>query len=157
MRLPSPGPLWDEPPEDDAARLAHWFEWVWHQGKADAIDQMFPEHGVAHGLGEPLVGPKAFREFQADFLGAFGTPRFEFHELFQVEDRVVLHATIHVTDRGNELALPGMAICRMEDGMIAEAWNYFPFLPVLMNRGIVKPADLEDLFSPPGRERPSVD
>lgn len=148
MSLSGSGSAWNELPRDDASRLAHWFEWVWHQRKAEAIDLLFPEDGVAHGLGAPLVGPEAFRAFQRQFLGAFGTPRFEFHQLLDVGSLVVLHATIHIVDRGVPLALPGMAICRMRDGMIAEAWNYFPFLPVLLNRGIVTEDDMASLFTP---------
>ena len=59
-----------------------------------------------------------------------------------------LDATIHVVDRGQELQLRGVAICRMENGQIAEAWNHFDFLPVLMNRGFVTAENLETLFTP---------
>jgi hypothetical protein len=37
------------------------FEEVWNQGREDAIDRMFPEDGIAHGLkdaqGNELRGP----------------------------------------------------------------------------------------------------
>ena len=61
--------------EENKALIRRWFEEVWNKGRADAIDEMFAEGGVAHGLsdesGSPLRGPAAFREFHQKFRNAF--------------------------------------------------------------------------------------
>ena len=49
--------------EDSEDTLLHeWFEQVWNQGREEAIDRLFSEEGVAHGLssetGEAVRGPK---------------------------------------------------------------------------------------------------
>ena len=53
--------------EENKALVRRWFEEVWNQGRADAIDEMFGEYGIAHGLSDdpsnPLRGPGDFKPF----------------------------------------------------------------------------------------------
>src|ERR1043166_911465 len=55
--------------------LRRWFDEVWNKGRADAIDEMFDEYGIAHGLADdpanPLRGPRGFRPFHTTFREAF--------------------------------------------------------------------------------------
>lgn len=57
--------------EEYETLMHRWFEEVWNQGRADAIDEMFAEDGLAYGLptenGEPIRGPKDFRCFFSSF------------------------------------------------------------------------------------------
>ncbi len=38
--------------EENKALLRRWFDEVWNQGHAEAIDEMFAADGVAHGLSD---------------------------------------------------------------------------------------------------------
>jgi len=154
MSHESYGREWDALPKSNAGRVAHWFEWVWHRQNADVIDLLFPDDGLAHGLGdEPMRGPAEFRAFHTAFLALFSPVRFEFdHVLETADDRgeyVVLHGGISIVDRGRELTISGMALARMVDGRIAEAWNQFDFQPVLVNRGLVTNEAIMGVFSLP--------
>ena len=47
---------------DETKSILHrWFEEVWNKGREEAIDELFAEDGIAHGLadeqGEALRGP----------------------------------------------------------------------------------------------------
>ena len=53
--------------EENKELVRRWFEEVWNKGRADAIDEMFDENGIAHGLSDdpsnPITGPKASDRF----------------------------------------------------------------------------------------------
>jgi hypothetical protein len=57
--------------EENKELLRRWFEEVWNKGRAEAIDEMLAEDGVAHGLSDdpahPIVGPRDFRPFHTLF------------------------------------------------------------------------------------------
>ena len=36
--------------EENKEVLRRWFEEVWNKGRAEAIEEMFDENGIAHGL-----------------------------------------------------------------------------------------------------------
>jgi len=38
--------------EENKELVRRWFEEVWNQGRAEAIDEMFDENGIAHGLSD---------------------------------------------------------------------------------------------------------
>ena len=48
--------------EENKELVRRWFEEVWNKGRADAIDEMFDENGIAHGLSDdpanPIKGPQ---------------------------------------------------------------------------------------------------
>jgi len=60
--------------EENKQLVRRWFEEVWNKGRAEAIDEMFDEYGIAHGLSEdpakPITGPRDFRPFHTLFREA---------------------------------------------------------------------------------------
>src|SRR5215211_7912627 len=61
--------------DEARAVLRGWFEEVWNKGREEAIDELFAEDGIAHGLvdenGEELRGPANFKPFFRKFRDAF--------------------------------------------------------------------------------------
>ena len=57
--------------EENKALVRRWFEEVWNEGRAEAIDEMFDENGIAHGLSDdpenPIRGPQEFTPFHNVF------------------------------------------------------------------------------------------
>jgi steroid delta-isomerase-like uncharacterized protein len=121
--------------------LEHWFNEVWNNRNAAAIDHLWPADKITHGLPNPHGGHvetrEAFKGFHRDFLSAFP----DFH--VQVEDTVTegnktaVRVTVTGTHKGNGLPMPptgkpvrfsGMCIATLKDGIIVEAWNNFDFL-----------------------------
>src|SRR5206468_983036 len=117
-----------------AAILRRWFEEVWNQGRFETIDELFAADGVAHGLGEPGVevrGPAAFRPFAERFRATFPDITISIEETIAEGDKVAARWTGTVTHTGDQLGIPatgkqatitGIAIVRVRDGQIVDAW-----------------------------------
>jgi limonene-1,2-epoxide hydrolase len=124
--------------------VAHWFEWVWNRREARVIDLLFPEDGVAWGLGdEPVRGPAAFRAFHAALFTAFAPLHFETLRTVTEGDLTVIHGRLDVTVNGSTVGLDGIGIGRVVDGKIVEAWNSWSFVPLLIAQGVVSPEQVQ--------------
>jgi predicted ester cyclase len=122
--------------EENRALIHRWFEEVWNKGRAEAIDEMFAEEGVANGLadetGAPLRGPTGFKPF-------FAFPDIEVlvEDTVAEGDRVAARCRVRATHSGDGLGVAatnkpiefmGISIVRIRDGKIVEAWNNFDFM-----------------------------
>jgi len=133
--------------EENKALLRRWFDEVWNKKNAGAIDEMLAADGIVHGLSEdenqPLKGPAGFKPFHDVFRGAFPDIGVVVEDLIAEGDKVVARCSVRGKHTGDHLGIApsnspvlftGIAIVRIEDGMIVEAWNNFDFLK--MNRQI---------------------
>jgi steroid delta-isomerase-like uncharacterized protein len=136
--------------EDNKALMRRWFEEVWNQGRADAVAEFFAADGVAHGLSDdpakPMRGPLEFLPFHGQFRGAF--PNIE----VVVEDQVAEGGLVatrcivrgkHTGDHlgfaatNSPVDFTGIAITRIKDGKIVEAWNNFDFMKMYRQLGAI--------------------
>lgn len=133
--------------EKNKTLVRRWFDEVWNKGREDAIDEMFAEDGIAHGLsedvGHPFRGPGGFRPFHQAFRGAFPDIQVVVEDMIAEGDKVVARCTVRGKHTGDHLGFAasqspvdftGIAIVRIRDGKIIEAWNNFDFMR--MNRQI---------------------
>lgn len=138
---------------DNKALMHRWFEEVWNKGRAEAIDEMFAEDGVAHGLvdeqGNELYGPAGFKPFFANFRNAFPDIEVTIEDAIAEGDKVAVRCRVRGTHQGEGINvaathLPvdftGMCITRIEDGKIVEAWNNFDFMSMFQQVGAMQPA-----------------
>ena len=121
--------------------LAHeWFDEVWNKRKVEMIDRLLAEDVIAHGLvdekGNELRGPAAFKNFFIQFTKAFPDIHVEVADTISEEDKVAARCVVTGTHRGDTLGVPGsnkpvrftgVAILRIKNGKIVEAWNNFDF------------------------------
>jgi steroid delta-isomerase-like uncharacterized protein len=134
--------------EENKALIRRWMEEVWNKGRAEAIDEMFAEDGVAHGLsgagGAALRGPADFREFHQNFRGAFPDIVVTVEDVIAEDDKVVARCTVRGQHMGDNLGfaatkkpmeITGIAIVRVRDGKIVEAWNNFDFMSMNQQLG----------------------
>ena len=64
--------------------LKTWFKRVWAEEDGNAIEEMFPSLGRAEGIGsQQILGPEAFRGFQAAFLKLVNEVRIEIDQGMQ--------------------------------------------------------------------------
>ena len=125
---------------DNAAVVRRWFEEVWNKGREEAIDELFDEEGVAHGLadetGAALRGPTGFRPFFRRFREAFPEIEVVVEDTVSEGDKVAARCSVRGRHRGDALgfkatdspvAFDGICIVRIRDGKIVEAWNNFDF------------------------------
>ena len=121
--------------------IAHeWFERVWNQADASAIDELLAEDAVVHGLatveGAEMRGPAGFKGIHDAFLDAFPDLNIEVEDCVEDGARLAFRCVVRGTHRGGGLGIAptgravefgGMGFLRVEGGKILEAWNTFDF------------------------------
>jgi len=134
--------------EEYQSFMHRWFEEVWNQGREEAIDEMFAEDGIGHGLptesGEPIRGPKDFKPFFRKFREAFPNIKVTVGETLCDGDRIasVCHVSalhegegIGLSPTNNSVEFSGIVIVRLKDGKIVESWNSFDFMTMYSQLG----------------------
>ena len=154
---------------DNAALIRRWFEEVWNKGREEAIDELFDEQGVAHGLsdaaGGALRGPAGFKPFFRSFREAFPGIEVVVEDTVSEGDKVAARCTVRGQHRGDTLGFAatnspvdftGVAIVRIRDGKIVEAWNNFDFMTMYQQLGALR---LDTAAAPPDPDAalPSLD
>lgn len=135
--------------EANKALVIRWFEEVWNQGRAEAIDEMLAEGAVCHGLtdreGRTVRGPVDFRPFHQTFRGAFPDISVVVEDTVAEGDLVVARCTVrgrHVGDHlgvapsNAQVEFTGIGMGRVKDGKFVETWNNFDFLTMNQQMGI---------------------
>ena len=136
--------------EENKALIGRWFEEVWNQGNSQTIDELLAPDGVIHGLvdasGQPVRGLEAFHEFHNQFRGAFSDLNISVDDVVAEGDRVVARCSVRGQHTGESLGyaatnapvqFEGIAIVRIKDGKIVEAWNQFDFLQMNKQLGVL--------------------
>jgi steroid delta-isomerase-like uncharacterized protein len=136
--------------EENKALIKRWFDEVWNQGNSNVIDELLAKDGVIHGLvdanGNPVTGLEAFREFHNQFRGAFSGLDVSIDDVVAEGDRVVARCSVRGSHTGESLGFAatnapvqfeGIAIVRIKDGKIVEAWNQFDFLQMNKQLGVL--------------------
>ena len=136
--------------EENKALVRRWFEEVWNQGRADAIDEMFDEYGIAHGLSDdpsnPIKGPTGFRPFHTQFRQAFPNMIVVVEDLVAEGDKVAARCSVRGKHEGafqekaatqSPVEFTGITIVRIDNGKIVEAWNNFDFMSMHKQIGLL--------------------
>jgi steroid delta-isomerase-like uncharacterized protein len=136
--------------EENKQLVRRWFEEVWNSGRADAIDEMFAENGIAHGLSDdpsqPITGPQEFRPFHTLFRDAFPNMMIVVEDMVAEGDRVAARCSVRAKHEGDFMGreatqapveFTGMTIVRVANGKIAEAWNNFDFMRLHKQVGLI--------------------
>lgn len=132
--------------------IHRWFEEVWNKGRAEAIDEMLADDGIAHGLtdaeGNDLRGPAEFKPFFHSFRAAFPDLQVTVEETVAEGDRLAARCTVRGTHAGEGIgfaatnrpvSFTGMCMLRVKDGRIIEAWNNFDFMSMFQQVGAINP------------------
>ena len=137
--------------EENKALVRRWFEEVWNRGRAEAIEELFAEDGVARGLadasGQELRGPAGFKPFFRQFRDAFPEIEVTVEDTVAEGDKVAARCSVRGAHRGDTLGFAatdravefdGICIVRVRDGKIVEAWNSFDFMTMFRQLGAVE-------------------
>jgi steroid delta-isomerase-like uncharacterized protein len=136
--------------EENKALVRRWFEEVWNRGRAEAIDEMFAEDGVAYGLAGDagsLRGPAAFRPFHRSFREAFPDIEVVVEDVIAEGDKLAARCSVRAKHQGDTLGfratgrpmeITGMTFARVRDGKIVEAWNNFDFMAMFGQLGALR-------------------
>jgi steroid delta-isomerase-like uncharacterized protein len=136
---------------DNESRIVmhRWFEEVWNKGREEAIDEMFADEGVAHGLvdenGEELRGSTGFKPFFRRFRDAFPNIEVIIEDCICEGDKSAARCRVRGKHMGQGLGIAatnkpveftGLCMVRVKDGKIVEAWNNFDFASLNQQIGI---------------------
>jgi len=136
---------------EENKRLIHrWFEEVWNNGRVEAIDEMFDENGIAHGLSDdpenPIRGPQEFRPFHTVFREAFPNMMIVVEDVVAEGDKVAARCSVRAKHEGEFMGrtatqapveFTGITIVRIYNGKIVEAWNNFDFMQLHKQVGLL--------------------
>ena len=136
--------------EENKQLVRRWFEEVWNKGRVDAIDEMFDENGIAHGLADdpsqPIKGPRAFRPFHTLFRDAFPNMMIVVEDTIAEGDKVAARCSVRAKHEGefmgraasqSPVEFTGITIVRIDNGKIVEAWNNFDFMRLHKQVGLI--------------------
>jgi len=116
-----------------------WFDKVWNNASADAIDGLMTQDAILHGLDLPegKSGAAAFRDYFENFLTQFSDPSIDVEHVLREGDMEAALTHVHAIDQltGNPVSFSGLCMIRVEDGKIAEAWNHYDFLGLYQQLG----------------------
>jgi len=125
--------------------VRRWFDEVWNKGRADAIDAMCAPNAVVHGLdGKQTAGLETLKALHAKFNAAFSESRVYINHIVAEADVVAVHWTRTATHSGDALgfeatgrtiAFGGTLFVRIENGRLAESWNYVDQAGMLVQLG----------------------
>ena len=128
--------------------LHRWFEEVWNKRNENAIDEMFAEDGIAHGLktseGETIRGTEKFKNLYRAFIAAYPDMRITVEDTVTEGDKIAARCTLSATHTGEGIGIvasnqpvefTGMTIVRIKNGKIVEAWNEFDFMKMYSQVG----------------------
>ena len=136
--------------EENRALMHRWFEEVWNKGREEAIDEMFAEDGIAHGLADEhdqkLKGPTGFKPFFRKFRDAFPDIQVVVEDCIAEGDLVAARCAVRASHTGEGLGVAatnspvdftGMCFIRVRDGKIVEGWNNFDFMRLYQQIGML--------------------
>ncbi|MGI6456293.1 MAG: ester cyclase [bacterium] len=131
--------------------LHRWFDEVWNQGREEAIDEMFAEDCIAHGLtdehGNEIRGPQAFRSFYRRMRNAFPDVHITVEDVIKEGDQIAARCLVQGTHTGDGMGIAptqkqvlfrGICYARVQDGQIQEGWNHFDFLELYQQLGVIQ-------------------
>lgn len=137
--------------EENKQLVRRWFEEVWNKGRVEAIEEMFAENGVAHGLStdpsQPIKGPREFRPFHTIFREAFPNIMIVVEDVLAEGDKVAARCSVRAKHEGeffgraatqSPVEITGIVIARIEKGKIVEAWNNFDFMNLHRQVGLIQ-------------------
>jgi steroid delta-isomerase-like uncharacterized protein len=134
--------------EENKAVLRRWFDEVWNNARADVIEELFDENGIAHGLSDdpsnPIRGPRDYRPFYEAFRQGFPNLKVVIEDMVAEGDKVAARCSVRGSHEGDFLGraatqspveITGMTIVRIDNGKIVEAWNNFDFMTLYKQVG----------------------
>ena len=134
--------------EENKQLIRRWFDEVWNNGRAEVIDELFDENGIAHGLSDdhahPIKGPSGYRPFYETFRQAFPNIMVVVEDVVAEGDKVAARCSVRAKHEGELLGraatqapveFTGITIVRIDNGKIVEAWNNFDFMTMYKQTG----------------------
>ncbi len=118
--------------------LKDFYRTVWIEGDIAAIDRFFTPRTAAHGMmGEGEVGPNDFKVLVPAFRAGIRDIAVRYNRVVEQGDWLFAHVTAEaLTANGiDRIEASGMCMMRVENGLVAEAYNSFDLLTFFEQTG----------------------
>jgi len=134
--------------EDNKALVRRFYNEFYGRKNAGAIDDVFSP-GYVHHIPDVLDGKMDFHDYkkqETQRLEAFQDFSREIEDQIAESDRVVTRSILRGTQvgdlpnlpaRGRKIEVPSIVINRIEDGKIAEGWESYDSLGMMMQLDII--------------------
>lgn len=122
--------------------VRRWFDELWNEGHEAVIDELLAPGMVARGLAATdIVGRDQFRQFYQAFRSAFSDVHITLDNVIEAGDFVTCLARVDLVPRNGQgpVQICGSTTVRIRDGQLVEGWNYFDFLPLLVQLEVAPP------------------
>jgi predicted ester cyclase len=126
------GPMTDEIAATNRALLRRFYKEVYVDWNMAVVDQLVSPQFRSHDWpADGPTGPQAFRDYYAAIRVAVPDARYEVDDLIADGDRAVVRWRLlgthlgqfgGIAPTGRPIALKGIAIYRVENGMLMERW-----------------------------------
>lgn len=120
--------------------LFRWFNGLWNEGNTKIIDELMHADAVAHGITPSHLPPggEGIKIFYADFTDQFDKIHIAVEHVVTEGDFEVARVSVEARHKYSRkmVSFPGLCMCRIHDGKIAEAWNNFDFLNMYQQIGM---------------------
>jgi steroid delta-isomerase-like uncharacterized protein len=133
--------------EENKALVRRQVDEMWNQENLAVADEVYATDVIVHGglPGQPS-GVEAIKQGVKLDRAAFPDFHVTIDDLVGEGDKVVIHATIRGTHKGEWLGIPptgkqvtmtGITIVRIADGKIVEVWNCADLLGLMQQLGAI--------------------
>ena len=136
------------PIDQDLGR--RWFELIWNQGRREAIAELLAPDAAIHDGGVDTMGPGGFYPFFDRIRSTFSEMHVEVEDCITEGDRSCVRwsctgrhtgSGLGMDPTGVNIHITGIAILRVKDGKVIEAWQNWDMLGMLEQiKGIGKSA-----------------
>jgi hypothetical protein len=123
-----------------------WFQRVWNERDATAIDELFVVNGEARGLGDnSLFGPKDFKVFHATLCALLSDIVITVDKSIEENDWISAICTLKAKSQktGEPIGMTGHVLVKVKEGQLVEAYNHWDFIALFSQLGSLPPKCFE--------------
>src|SRR5690242_15720413 len=127
-----------------------WFYRVWTCQDTAAIDELFIPDGEARGLGaNVLIGPEEFKQFHSALCELLSDFVITIDKSMELDDWISAICTLRARakESGAEIEITGSLTVRIVEGKITEAYNFWDFLGLFGQLGLLPQDSFEQALS----------
>jgi len=116
-----------------------WFQRVWNEQDASAIDEHLHKDVAMYGIGPAPLGREGFRQIHTYLLKMIPDLSIEVQQTVEEGEWVALRATAAGTHKETQkpISFQGLSMARIVDGKAVETQECWDFLSLLVQTGAV--------------------
>jgi steroid delta-isomerase-like uncharacterized protein len=125
----------------------------WNERRPEILDELQTSDVVYHGTSMQMNNLEEYKQVYSSFLSAFHDTKITIDEIIAEGDKVMTRVTLRFVHKGelegipptgNAVTMSAFTVFRLVDGKIAEEWEIFDELGMMMQLGMeVRPKEAE--------------